>query len=192
MIDPIIEMTPEEYLEFERASAVRHEYVRGEVHLLAGARNVHTVIVQNASGLLLTHLAGSPCQLFGSDTKLRTEAGHVYYYPDLMVQCEPFDLQLDYIEQPRYVIEVSSPSTRRIDRGEKADVYWRVPSIEAYVMIAQDMLRVLVLRRPAGADATRATDWETTLLTGPESELLLEGIEFACPLADVYARTGLV
>jgi Uma2 family endonuclease len=172
-------LTPEEYLEMERAAEVRHEYVGGQVHALAGSRYAHNVIAMNLGSRLHQHLEGTPCRVVGSDMKLRAAADR-FYYPDLMVNCESVEAESEYVDHPRYVVEVSSPSTQRIDRGEKADAYWRVPSIEAYVMVAQSAMQVVVLRR--GVE-----DWETEILTRPEDGLRLDGIAFRCTLADIYA-----
>jgi Uma2 family endonuclease len=183
MSEPLLILTPEEYLEIERSAEVRHEYVDGQVYALAGARAIHQVIAGNLYGLLWQHLEAGPCRVLASEMKLRA-AADCFYYPDLMVQCEAIDPDSEYLERPRYVVEVSSPSTQRIDCGEKADAYWRVPSIEAYVMIAQSAMQVVVLRRAA-------TQWETEILTRPEDTVRLDGIGFACSLAAIYAHTEL-
>jgi Uma2 family endonuclease len=82
------------------------------------------------------------------------------------------------------VIEVASPSTRRVDQGEKAAAYWLLPSIEAYVLVEQDVLSVRVLRR--GAEG-----WEPEVLTRPDDRLRLDGLDFSVTLAAIYARTDL-
>jgi Uma2 family endonuclease len=176
-------LSPEAYLAAERTADVRHEYVACQVYALAGARAVHNVIVFNLSGLLWQRLQGSPCRGFGSSTKLRAAADR-FYYPDLMIQCDPFGLQLEYMESPRYVAEVTSPSTRRTDVTEKSEAYRRVPSIEAYVIVAQDVMQVLAHRRAA-------EDWATEILGRPEDCLRLDGIGFEGDLAAIYAGTGL-
>jgi Uma2 family endonuclease len=179
-------VSPEAYLEAERAADVRHEYVRGQVYALAGTRNAHTVIAVNLTVRLGLQRQGRPCQVFASATKLRAAVDRCYY-PDLMVYCGPFDLQLDYLEHPRYVFEVTSPSSQRIDCNEKSEACRRAPSIEAYVIVAQDAMQVVVHRRAADAEA----DWETEILSRPEDRLRLDGIGFECDLAAIYARAGL-
>ena len=184
MSETVRALTPEEYLEAEEAAEVRHEYVRGEVLALAGGRYQHCVIAVRLTSLLSQHLDGTPCQVLNSDMKLRAAVDR-FYYPDLMIHCESEEPDCLYVERPRYVFEVSSPSTRRIDLGEKADAYWRVSSIEAYVMVSQSEPRVVVQRR--GAE-----DWETEILTQPDDVLRLDGIGFHCTLAAIYANSGLL
>jgi Uma2 family endonuclease len=106
----------------------------------------------------------------------------VFYYPDLMVHCEPFDPAAHYVEAPRYIVEVTSPTTQRTDRVEKAASYLMVPSVEAYLIVEQDVMRIVVLRRVDDA-------WEAQILTRPDDVLRLDGIGFTAPLAAVYANT---
>jgi len=76
----------EEYLEGELLSEVKHEYLGGEVHAMAGAGNRHNQIATNVTGLLFAHLRGEPFRPFNSDTKVRIElANHTRFsYPDAM------------------------------------------------------------------------------------------------------------
>lgn len=174
-------LTPEEYLDAERSEEVRHEYLHGQIYAMSGAKSAHNLVVGNLHALLWNQLVGHPCRVNASDMKLRV-AEDVFYYPDLMVCCEPVPGDADYAQRPRTVIEVTSPSTRRIDEGEKALAYWNVSSIETYVLVAQDVLWVRVLHRAA-------TAWETQSLTRPDDLLRLDGLGFAAPLRAVYART---
>ncbi len=76
-----------DYLAGEEISQVKHEYLGGTVHAMAGASNRHNTISLNALGSLLAQLRGKPCQPFNSDTKVRIIfPDHTrFYYPDAMV-----------------------------------------------------------------------------------------------------------
>lgn len=175
-------LSPEDYLAAERVAVVKHEYVGGQVHAMSGASMAHNRVVHNWHEVLGRHLEGHTCEVVGADMKLRV-ASDVFYYPDVMVCCEPISDNADYTESARIVIEVTSASTRRIDEREKAQAYWRLPSIEAYVLVAQDVMWVRVLRRGKA-------DWEAESLTQAGDLVRLGSLGFSAPLSAIYARTN--
>ena len=59
---------------------------------------------------------GGPCRVYFSDMKLRV-ADDLFYYPDVLVACEPDDTYTE--DEPCLVVEVASPSTGTTDRREK-------------------------------------------------------------------------
>ena len=62
-----------DYLAGEEISGVKHEYLGGTVHAMAGASNQHNTIALNCLGALLNQLRGKSCRPFNSDTKVRIE-----------------------------------------------------------------------------------------------------------------------
>ncbi|MGI8556069.1 MAG: Uma2 family endonuclease, partial [Pyrinomonadaceae bacterium] len=74
----------EDYLEGEKISPVKHEYVEGEVFAMAGASDRHNLIAGDIFASLLVHLRNSDCQPFFGDIKVRVTS-KVYYYPDVLV-----------------------------------------------------------------------------------------------------------
>ena len=81
-------VTVEEYLELEKTSSVKHEYVAGEIHAMVGASRRHNRIAVNILRRLADAAEGGPCRVYISDMKLRA-AEDVFYYPDVMVACVP-------------------------------------------------------------------------------------------------------
>lgn len=79
----------EDYLVGEETSEVKHEYLGGTVHAIAGATNQHNLIASNGLADLHMQLRGKPCQALNSDVKIRIEfPDHTrFYYPDAMVVC---------------------------------------------------------------------------------------------------------
>ena len=140
------------YLAAEEVSEVRHEYIAGELYAMTGASDRHGIIALNIAAALRPLLRGGPCQLFVSDMKLRAQiAGQdIFYYPDLLLSCDPGDRESHFRRAPCLLVEVTSKSTARIDRQEKALAYQGIPSLKEYLVVSQTEREVGVHRR--GAD----------------------------------------
>lgn len=87
--------TPEEYLELEWVSPIKHEYLQGQVIAMAGASKAHVIITGNLSALLVNHLRGTGCISYASDMKVRLPSLNVFYYSDLAVACDEQDRALN-------------------------------------------------------------------------------------------------
>ncbi|HKG95865.1 MAG TPA: Uma2 family endonuclease [Gemmatimonadaceae bacterium] len=157
-----------EYLEMEEVSSVKHEYVAGEVYAMTGTTQRHNQIAGNIFARLWNAARGGPCRVRMSDVKLRA-ADDVFYYPDVMVTCDPGDTDRLVVHSPCLVVEVTSPSTQTVDRREKIALYKRIPSVRAYLIVDQE--RRLVDRHWRDAEGA----WHHAALLG-------EGrVPFPCP-----------
>jgi Uma2 family endonuclease len=170
-----------EYLEAEKDSPVRHEYIDGEIFAMAGASDRHNRIAGSFYNRLDNHLGDGPCEPFISDMKVWVSES-VYYYPDVVVACDGPGADAYYRKQPRLIIEVSSPSTERIDRSEKLLAYKQVKSLKEYVIVSQDRVQVEIFRRGRG------DRWSSQVLTDLSDELRLESVGLTLTLAEVYRR----
>jgi Uma2 family endonuclease len=179
------QLSEEEYLAGELLSEVRHEYLAGTVHAMAGASDKHNYIAGNLFVSLHLHLRGKTCAPFNSDMKLRMEfgTGVVFYYPDLMVCCDPEDTARYYRNNPVLIVEILSPQTARVDQREKFLAYRTLPSLEVYVMVDQDQCRLILHRR--------ANDWRAEFLSDPDALLTVPGLGWSVALREIYERTGL-
>lgn len=63
--------TPEDYLEIERISPIKHEYFQGQMVAMAGTTKAHVIITGNLSALLVNHLRGTGCIAYATDMKVR-------------------------------------------------------------------------------------------------------------------------
>ena len=173
-------LSVEEYLAGEPASEVRHEYLGGTVYAMAGASVDHNTISLNLATSLRSHLRGKPCGAFMADVKVRLNlaSDDIFYYPDVMVACDPRDTDKFFKRFPKVLIEVMSESTERIDRREKRWSYQQIETLEEYVLVAQDRIEVTVFRRANG--------WRPEVLNKPDQSLALASLEFSLPLSGVY------
>jgi Uma2 family endonuclease len=174
----------EDYLSGEEVSDVKHEFLGGVVHAMAGATNRHSIISGNAFGLLFGQLRGKACQPFNSDTKIRIQLPDQtrFYYPDAMVVCVPNPATDRFQDRPVVVIEVLSESTRRTDLGEKLQAYLTIPSLGVLLYVEPDTPFVTVHRRRA------AGGFAIEHHAGLDAVIPLPEIEAQLALADLYER----
>jgi Uma2 family endonuclease len=192
--------TPEEYLAYERQSPYKHEYIAGKIiamgdagdeHNLArqivataGAGRRHNLITGNLLWVRASQLREQASEVYASLMKVKGGAGTVYIYPDIAVVCEPpqfEDADTDTLLNPTLIIEVLSPSTEAYDRGAKFGYYRQLPSLQEYVLIAQDKMLVEHYVR---ADES----WILTATTDLGAIVRLPAIGCDLPLAEVYRK----
>ena len=193
--------THDEYLQFERASTERHEYLDGviyaldgwpQVQAMAGESENHGMIAMNLAAALVPHLRGTPCRAFSKDMKVRCGPytpglrDGLYAYPDLVVVCgerQYHDQVRDVLINPTLIIEVLSPSTASYDRGEKFHRYrtW-LASLTDYVLVAQDAPAIEHSHREA------PDVWTLRTVAGLEASLHVATLQWTVALAEIYER----
>ncbi len=171
----------EDYLEGEKISPVKHEYVDGEIYAMAGTSDSHARIAVNITTALSNHLRDSPCEPFSSDIKVRVSP-KVYYYPDVLVSCEENPEDSYYRNEPILIIEIISPSTEKVDRREKLLFYLQMPSVQEYVIVDQHKMNVEIHRRqPDGR-------WITYYFNESDDEIEFKSVDLTLPITEIYRR----
>lgn len=174
-------MTAEEFLAWDETQTLRHEFVAGEVFLMAGGEDRSATVAGNFYMALRQHLKGTPCRVYANDVKLRVEAADCYFYPDLMVTCSAEDAASRLIKrEPVLVVEVLSPSTAGFDRGGKFASYRALPSLQEYLLVDVDAKRCDLHR--LGADGL----WVLHPSQGDEM-VTLASVDLALPGAVIWA-----
>ena len=168
------------YLEAEKYSDIRHEYIDGQVYAMAEASKRHVLITGNVSTALRIAARGSHCKVYSSDMKVRTAAHKTYYYPDVVIGCEDDEASDYYLEKPCLIVEVLSDSTEKRDRREKLLAYINIPTLKAYLLVAQDQYEVeMFYREPTG-------NWWVETFSGLENTLTLPCPAMSLSLAEIY------
>lgn len=170
----------EEYLAGEETSAVRHEYLDGFVRAMAGEKKQHNEIAGSLYAAIRGHLRGGRCRTFMENVKVFPLSGalNLFYYPDVMVSCDPRDKDDRFCRYPKLLIEVASDSTEAKDRGEKLLAYLQSETLEEYVIVAQD--------RPEAAMHRRTSGWGREEFHGLDAVLDLRSIGLTLALHEVY------
>jgi Uma2 family endonuclease len=177
-------LTAEEYLKGEETADCKHEYQNGEVWAMAGATDNHVTIAGNLFVLLKQHLKNSPCRTYISDMKVQVEKADAYFYPDVMVTCNPKDqANTLYKQHPLFIAEVLSPSTEAFDRGNKFNAYRQLDSLQTYWLIDTQAQRVDSFTR------TQNDDWLLHSYAIADEMIEIKAIEVRCLLKELYEDT---
>ena len=177
--------TPEEYLEFERKSDIRHEYIDGEIYERAGAAKHHNIISANIVRLLGNQFLERDCNVYGSDMRVKIITTGRYTYPDVVALCgeEIFEEETeDTLLNPMLIVEILSKSTEAYDRGAKFEHYQTVESLQEYILITQEPFRVeQFVRKDRNV-------WTYFEFRKPDDVVKLNSIDCELALQDIYHK----
>ncbi|MEA5580119.1 Uma2 family endonuclease [Nodularia harveyana UHCC-0300] len=177
---PPSKMTVQEYLTWEPQQDIRYEYVNGKIFAMTGGTIPHNDIALNLYTALRPHLHSKGCRVNVSDVKVQVTPQSPYYYPDLIVSCDPQDLKAHkFIQYPRIIVEVLSPGTSARDRGEKLSDYLTMPTLQEYLLIDSEKISVERYSRGEG----RMWLYYPYI---PGDIITLSSIEFECPIELLY------
>jgi Uma2 family endonuclease len=155
-------MSPEEYLAWEETQQERHEYWDGEVIAMVGGTN-------------------RDCEVYTSDIKTQIRGNLKYFYPDVVVSCDPRDRDDQLVQYPCLIIEVLSPSTESVDRGAKFTYYRKFETLQDYILIQPEQPIVEVFSR------NEAGKWVLSDY-GLEDVIPLQSLNASIAVKDLYDR----
>jgi Uma2 family endonuclease len=175
--------TVSQYLELERETGIRHQYLDGEVFAMAGAEPAHNDIFTNTITSIVTQLKSRPCKVHGPDMRIKTKS-RLYTYPDISIVCGQRQFNTDKprtLLNPTVLIEILLPSTEAYDRGDKFHHCRTIASLREYVLIASLRERIECFSRQAD------DSWRMNVIDTPEGVLTLDSINCQLAMMDVYA-----
>jgi Uma2 family endonuclease len=173
-------MTVDQFFTWAETQPGRWELYRGVPYAMAPEQTGHGKVkfkVQTALQQAIRN-AGLPCHMLPDGATVRV-SDYAAHEPDALVYCGP-ELPNNAIEVPNPIIlvEVASPSTRKIDASLKLTGYFRLPSVHHYLIIDPDGPPVVHhARQGDGTILTRIIADGTLSLDPP-------GIEIA--VADIF------
>ena len=174
-------LSPNQYLQLEEQSPIKHEYIDGQIYAMAGANDSHVTIAGNLFALLRSHVRGSGCRVYIADMKARIESLNRFYYPDVMVTCDQRDQETStYKRFPNLIVEVLSDSTEAFDRGDKFADYQQLESLREYVLVNSKRQRVECFRR------NNEGLWVLQFYTLEQRSFQLKSIDFEGTLEALY------
>ncbi len=176
------EHTFADYIQLEEDSELKHEFLDGDIYAMTGGTPLHAKLTARVVSSLHAQLRGGDCELYSSDLRVRVLATGMAAHPDVTVVCGALELDPKNehtVTNPRVVVEVSSRSTEKFDRGIKSQHYRQIPSLGAIVLVAQHDRRIDVCERRADGWVMRST--------GPGETALLDVIGCALGVDELYA-----
>jgi Uma2 family endonuclease len=172
-----------DYLNYERGSTVRHEWVGGQMWMMTGGSGHHNRISGRLFAALLPVADTTGCRVYIADMKVVTDT--FAYYPDVMVVCEPETANTHHEEHPCLIAEVLSRSTQDRDRREKWAAYKTIGSLRHYLLVKQDDTQVEHRFR-----SDESSPWQHEIL-GPDDAVLLTCPPTSVLVSDLYIGLNL-
>ncbi len=180
--------TADEYLAWESEQPYKNELIDNRVWVMCGASRRHNVISVNLMAALHPLVDEQGYELLWSRMCLKVDPDSTYVYPDLsIVRGEPrmsCHLNQHTFEDPAIIFEILSPSTEKMDRTRKKDLYLQLESLQAYILVSQDKPRIESYSRQD--DSWLYQDW-----SGLDASLEIGAISCDLPLADIYRKVRL-
>lgn len=176
-------ISPQDYLAWERLQPYKSEYVGGKVIAMAGASIKHNKILSNLLGAVQPFLKGKPCDIYPSDLRVLVKSKDAYFYPDATIVCGELELSdefKDTIKNPAVIVEILSPSTSDYDLGRKFFYYMQIESFKEYITIDTVSLQVRIGRKQNNG-AWLFSEYNTI-----DDTFIIESIGFTISLQDVY------
>ena len=177
-------MTPGEYLELERKSEIRSEYIAGQMVVMSGSSRRHSLISGNLFGEVSSQMRGRDGEVHAKGMRVKVSPTGLYTYPDIVAVCGEVlleDEHLDTLLNPTVIVEVLSESTEAYDRGEKFAHYRRLDTLREYVLVAQNKIRIEHFRR-------EGEEWILSEVSGPDATLHLASIDCHVAVAAIYEK----
>lgn len=177
-------VTWKQFLDFERHSTTKHEFVDGEVFAMAGGSYSHGVIIGNVAWSLKNALRDRKCTVIPNDIRVLTPSA-LSTYPDVVVTCGPEfdDDQKDTLLNPVVIVEVLSRTTEGFDRGRKFMNYRTIDALRDYILVSQYEWLVERFSRQERTDLWTLSTYDT-----PDAFVEVPSLGARLPMTEIYAQ----
>jgi Uma2 family endonuclease len=176
--------TSEEYLNMERKSSAKHEYIGGKVLSLASSNRTRSLIGSNATIAIGNRIHGQKNEIYAGNMLVQMSPTR-FTYPDvIVVSSKPSftDNQFDVLQNPTIVLEIYSKNTNSLDKTEKLESYLAMDSIREYLLVKEDEMRVEHYAKQ------NAKQWIYRIYNDREEIISLESVNCKVSLSEIYAQ----
>ena len=179
-----VQMDQQAFLAWVQGREEHYELDRGRVIMMTGGSRAHWQIAFNVAKALDARLDPERLTVlleFGVDL-----GPYTIRFPDVIVDAAGGAREDLKATAPVLIAEVLSPSSERVDLGDKASEYLRLPSLVAYLVVAQDEMKAWLWTRGAEGFAAGAA-----VLEGAEATIRIDALGIDLPFSDIYTRVRL-
>lgn len=162
-------LTRTEFRAWAATQKPRFERLAGEPIAMAPERAIHVRLKSRVWATLdrAIRAAGLDCEALADGITVEVD-DDTDYEPDAIVNCgPPIHADSFVASNPVVVVEVLSPSTQSIDTADKLVDYFRVPSIQHYLIVRALRREIIHHARSADGISTRIVNIGTILLDPP-------------------------
>ena len=176
------EYTVLDYVRIEAESQhIKHEFDDGQIRAMSGGTQEHARLGAALMLQLGAQLRGKPCAVYTADSRVRI-AGLITY-PDISIGCNAIAMDSeDRFAQlnPCVLVEITSKSSERYDRGKKRLRYQQIPTLREYVIVSQVEHAIDVY--------TRSEDgaWSDAITYRAGSRALIPSLGLEIDIDDLY------
>ena len=177
-------MTKPAFLAWAEGREERYELVEGRVVMMTGGARARWQIALNLAKALdarIDHARWEVLPEFGVELGPTTVR-----FPDIVIDVAGGAPSDKTARAPVLIVEVLSPSSARIDLGDKAAEYLQLASLAGYVVVAQDEVKAWVWTRTDGGFLSGPA-----VLEGPTSVVSIPALAIDLPLQEIYGRVRL-
>lgn len=171
--------TVDEYLDLEKRSEVKHEYVDGTLIEMPAESKIANEIAGNLYVALRVAVKGQGFKVYNHDVKLRTDPNRKYRYPDVMVVPVSDQEDTHMVYQAVLTAEVTSENSIETDSHTKLLEYSALPSVQCYLIVAQTEPLVEVYQRTG-------SKWEYAYYTQLSDAFDIMSLGITLTLTDIY------
>ena len=175
-------LTRDEFRRWAEGQTQRYELIAGEPVAMSPDRIMHIRLKNRVWQALDRAIrdAALDCEALGDGATIEVD-DDTDYEPDAVVNCGPrLPPDATVATNPVIVVEALSPATQSIDSGEKLADYFRVPSIQHYLVVRAKRREIIHHARSGPDIVSRAINIGAIRLDPP-------GISI--DVAEVYAGT---
>ncbi len=180
--------TLEEYFEISAKSEIRYEYEHGELVGIGRTSDTHSELMINISSMIKSKIKGKGCKVYAETVSLEAEEANSYYLPDVMLTCDPRDhADRNMKRYPSLVAEILSPESFQRDREDKFQGYLKMPSLQYYLIVSQNKVRVEVFGKMKDGPG-----WNFHYFESLEDVIQLDQLDIDIKVADIYEDVTLI